>query len=233
MAESNHLNIHIRDVKIRFDCRNWIWLWNDWVWYLKMHENQPLQHMPHLHFRFFLWAIFDAHQLGNFSRSNLWWTSSPTSEFFFGRSLTDIGWEIFRGAIFEGLLRQLLNSSWGNLRRTSVGKFFAERSSMDFFANFRIFLWTIFDAHQLGKFSRSDLRWTSSPTSEFFFGRSLTVIGWEIFSRKRSSMDFLANFRIFLWAIFDGRLVGRYFLRWANLEHQGEQCARASFSFHH
>ena len=29
--------------------------------------------------------------------------------FLFGRPLTDIGWEIFRGAIFDGLLRQLPN----------------------------------------------------------------------------------------------------------------------------
>ena len=132
-------------------------------------------------FRILLWAIFDAHQLGNFSRSDLRWTSSPTSEFFFGRPLTDISWESFRGAILDGLLRQLPDSSLGDLRRTSVGKFFSERSSMDFFANFRTLLWATFGAHQLGNFSRSEFRLTSSPNSEIFFGRPLTDIGWGIF----------------------------------------------------
>ena len=35
-------------------------------------------------------------------------------EFFFGQSSTDIGWEIFRGAILDGLLRQLPNFSLGD-----------------------------------------------------------------------------------------------------------------------
>ena len=48
------------------------------------------------HFRIFIWAIFDGRLVGKY----------------------------FRGAIFDGLLRQLPNFSLGNLRRTSVGNFF-------------------------------------------------------------------------------------------------------------
>ena len=99
------------------------------------------------HFRIFLWVIFDGHRLGNVSRSDLRWTSSPTSEFFL----------------------------WAILDGHRLGNVFAERSSMDFFANFRIFLWAIFDAHQLRNFSRSDLRWTSSPTFEFFFFECIRI----------------------------------------------------------
>ena len=58
------------------------------------------------------------------SWGDLQWTSLPTSEFCFGQSLTHIGWEIF---------------SWGDL-------------SMDVFANFRILLLAIFDAHVLRDF---------------------------------------------------------------------------------
>ena len=65
---------------------------------------------------------------------------------------TDIDWEIFRGAIFDGLLRQLPNFYLDNLRRTSVGKFVAERSSMDFFAHFRIFLRAILDGRLVGRY---------------------------------------------------------------------------------
>ena len=86
----------------------------------------------------------------------------------------------FRGAIFDGLLRRLQNSSLSDSRRTSVGKF----------------LW-------------SNLRWTSSPTSKFFFERFSTHIGWEIFV-ERSSMDFFANFKILLWAILDAHRLGKF-----------------------
>ena len=58
------------------------------------------------------------------SWGDLQWTSLPTCEFCFGQSLTHIGWEIF---------------SWGDL-------------SMDVFANFRILLLAIFDAHVLRDF---------------------------------------------------------------------------------
>ena len=133
-------------------------------------------------------------------------TSLATSTFFFDRSLTRIWWESF-----------------------------VERCWMDFFANFHILLRSIFDAHLLGKFcgaifdgllrqlshsssinhwrasvwkfSWSDLRWTSSPTSTFLFDRSLTCICWEIFV-KRSSVDFFANFHILLWSICGAHRLG-------------------------
>ena len=114
--------------------------------------------------------------------------------FLFEQSLTHIGWEIFverssmdfvanfqillriifdayrlgnfRGAISDGLLRQLPNSSSYNLRR--IWEIFVERSSTDFFANSKFLIRIIFDAYRFGNFSCRDLRWTSSPTSKFF-----------------------------------------------------------------
>ena len=59
----------------------------------------------------------------------------------------------FRGAIFNGLLCQIPNSSLGNRWRTSVGRFFSWSDlSMDVFANFRILLLAIFDEHVLRDF---------------------------------------------------------------------------------
>ena len=137
--------------------------------------------------------------------------------------------------------------SLGNLRWTSVGKFLTERSSMDFFANFRIFLWAIFDGHRLGNVSRSDLRWTSSPTSEFFlwaildghrlgnFSRS--DLRWtssptsEFFSGQPSTDIGLeitrgAIFDGLLWAIFDGRWLGDIFSLSDPRAPRGEVCKR-------
>ena len=146
--------------------------------------------------------IFDAHRLGNFldraifcanlqnfPMSNLWrtsvsWsdlprTSSPTSKFFFEQSLTHIGWEIF-----------------------------LERSSTDFFSNFQNFSLSNLWRTSAGKFSWSNLRRTSSPTSKFFFEQPLTNIGWEIFL-ERSSTDYFANLQTFslsnLWRILAGK----------------------------
>ena len=149
--------------------------------------------------------------VGLFSWSDLRWTSSPTSKFYFEQSSTHIGCEIFversstdffgnfqnlfwgildahrmwnlRGAIFDGLIRQLRNSTLSDSRRTLVVKF-----------------------------SWSDLRWTSSPTFKFYVEQSSTHIGCEIFV-ERSSTDFFANFQILLWAILDAHWLWNF--RWS------------------
>ena len=129
-------------------------------------------------FHILLRAIFDAHLMRNFC-----------------------------GTTFDGLLRQLPHSSSIDLWRASFDKSFVGLSSIDFFANFHILLRSIFDVHLLIKVLWSDLRWTSSPTSTFFFDRSVTRICWEIFV-ERSSMVFFANFHILLWSIFCAHRLG-------------------------
>ena len=74
----------------------------------------------------------------------------------------------FRGAIFDGLLRQLPNLFFEQFSTHIGWEIFVERSSMDFFANFQFF--------SFKKFRRA--------------------FGWKFFG-KRSSMDFFAKFQFF------------------------------------
>ena len=76
--------------------------------------------------------------------------------------------ENFRGAVFDGLLRQLPNLFLSNSRRTSIGKFSWSDLRWTSSQTSNFFLSKNLDAHSVGKFSVSDLRWTSSPTSNFF-----------------------------------------------------------------
>ena len=105
-------------------------------------------------------AIDDLNGRVSYSLANMLYLISVVGSFSFWSNGSNVAERCnklsyqFRGAIFNGLLCQLPNSSLGNLWRTSVGRFF--RGAI--------------------------FRWMYSPTSEFFFWQSLTHMSCEIFS---------------------------------------------------